>query len=472
MTAPTRPLSAPERALWLLDQACCLNGVQVAAGRGPLTPALVRLGLDRAQARHPLWRAHVEGGDARPRFVAGSPRPIPLRLVPRRGPRSWLGPVEEELNQRFAVDDDPLFRAVLVGPDGAEGTGGAAQEWELVISHHHCMADALSIIHRFAEILDDAAAELAGRPPPLPLGSRPLQPALSDLLPPRGLRRLGDMNSFLGRQIAARARGLRKLPLDAQAPPQERRTHLLPGELAPAETEALRRRCRQEGTTVNGLLCAALLGAAALDLEGPGALDGPDGPGALAHLGCFSTVSLRGELRAPVGDDSGLFVSQATTFHGVGGGRDLWDLARELRGRLTEALARGEPLMTFPWLGLFIPGGDDPGPRFLRRVDLAAPAAVGVTNVGPLPIATRFGPFELTGLHIGLGAGTVVPLLLAVTTVSGRLFCNLLYIEPLIARPRAERVAARLLHLLRRAAGPAGPLPVASARELCDAGGA
>ena len=41
---------------------------------------------------------------------------------------------------------------------------------------------------------------------------------------------------------AARARGLRKLPLDAQAPPQERRTHLLPGELAPAETEALRRR--------------------------------------------------------------------------------------------------------------------------------------------------------------------------------------------------------------------------------------
>ncbi|MDW8282328.1 MAG: condensation domain-containing protein [Myxococcales bacterium] len=443
---PLRLLSAPERALWHLDRACCLNGVQVAHVRGPLQPEHLEEGLARVQDRHPPWRVHIEDQGAELRFVDGPRRPVPLRVVPRTEATAWLAHAEQELNAAFQPEDHPLFRVTLVA---------GAQESEIIVSHHHVVADALSIVYRLAELLEHASARLTGRPSPLPLASLPLRPALGNLLRGRGPRRLLDMGSYLMRQAGARLRGARKLRYDAWAEPQARRTRLLHAVLEAPQAAALRARCHQEGTTVHGLLAAALLGALCAD------------PGTPAVLGCFSTVSLRGALREPVGTETGLFVSQATTYHALSAEGELWELARQVRRRLQQALGWGEPHMTFPWLGLLLPHGANPGPRLVRRLDLRVPAAVGITNAGQLPIPTHYGPLELTGLHLALGAGTVVPLLLGATGLGGRLLLNLLHVEPLLGRERALGVQRRLLALLRAAAGP-GPVPVALADQLCD----
>lgn len=434
-----------------MDQAVSCNGLQIAhvrgpslgPGKGPLDPAHLRVALDRLQARHPLLRVRILP-HPRAHFADDERAPIPLRVAPGA---PWLSEAEEALNRPFPPDQAPLWRATLVPcPDGEEG------EAVLILSHHHVLADARTAANQVRDLLRDASCLLAGEAPP-PLEPLPLTAPLAALLPRRGLSLLPAMNSYLLRSIKARLRGWpRKLALagtveGGMPSPAQRRTRLLHHVLPATETAALGDRARREGTTVQGALGAALLLAVARDMG----LERP------ATVGCFSTVSLRDELlpdpvHGPVGEAVGLYVSQVTTFHRLWGERPFWDLAREFRAALVRAKDTGEAYMTFPWLGLFIPGGPDPGPELVRRIDMAAPAAVGITNVGRLAVPTRYGPLRLHRLHIAIGAALVAPVVAGVTTLDGQLSCNLMYVEPLLSGERARALAGAMMGLLRAGA--------------------
>jgi hypothetical protein len=396
--------------------------------------------------------------------VTTGARPIPVRVVPRKGPDTWHEVAEEELNRPFAAGENPLWQAVLVRGDGDD------EEAELLLRVHHVLADATSAALCVREILADAAALLAGGPLPK-VESLPLRPALSELIPVGGPRMLTYMNSFLWRHLATKLRRPRKLRCDDIAVPGHRRSRFLHYRLSGEGTGALLLRCKQEKTTVHGALGAALLLALAADLDqGPALTVPPPRPSEKKEpegycLGCFSAVSLRDRLRVPLDGQVGLFASQATTIHTMHSGgpakeRDLWDLAREFRTRLREVIERGEPYMTFPSLGMFIPRGPDPLPGLVKRLDLGGPFTTGITNVGRLPGPARYGPLLLVGLHLAIGVAMIAPIVAAVTTLSPdaqggpaaspgeQLTCNLLYVEPLISRERAQAIGERWLGLL------------------------
>ena len=432
-----RELSPSERAVWLMDQAAPMNGVMMAHVRGPLRAQDLRAGLLRLQERHPLVRAHIEPGQ-RPRIVTTDARPIPLRTVRRQGGEDWRAEAEAEVNQPFSVGENPLFRAVLI--QGEKHNPG--DQSELLLTLHHVLCDATSGTLCIRQLLKDAAALSSGAPLPA-VEPLPLRPALSDLLAVGAPRMIAQVNSFVWRFLAARARGPRKLRFDAEAPPAGRRTRFVDYTLDPAQTAALSARCKQEGTTVQGVLCAALLLALSADLGDE------EGAAGRRPLGCFSAVGMRDRLSEQLGDEVGLFASQATTFHQVPPDRDLWDLGREVRSRLLHVIETGEPYMTFPWLGMFIPWGEDPLPGLLRRVDLRAPFATGITNTGRLPVPTRYGPLLLTRLHMIIGMTLIAPVLLGVTTLESAMSCNLLYAEPLVCRERALAIGERLMGHLR-----------------------
>ncbi|MSP60837.1 MAG: hypothetical protein EXR72_10940 [Myxococcales bacterium] len=437
-----RGLSAAERAVWLMDRAAPLNGVIVARIEGPLDTAGVRAGLARLQRRHPLLRAHV-GGDLRaPRFVdpgATAATPVALRVLRRRSDQHWEEVAEEELNLPFDPHGAPLMRAALLEGDGAH---------DLVLAHHHMISDALSAVSQVRELLECAAGLAPGEEP-----SFPLRPAMNDLFPAagRGVGRLGALGSFVwqqaGRTLAARPR---RLAVDEQVAPAARKSRVLHHALTEGETASLAARARKESTTVQGALQAALLLAAGDDLQGgadrtAGSTAGEES----VHLGCFSGVNLRDQLTPSVGEEVGLYVSQATTFLRVDPQRALWDLAREAKARLDAALARGEPYVTFPLLGLFVPSGSDPLPGLVRRIDQAIPAGLGITNIGRLGLPERYGALSLDRLHFAIGLALVAPLAMAVCTFRGRLSFNVVYVEPLLGRARAvaiaEGVRARLV---------------------------
>jgi len=397
-----RPLAPSERALWLLGRAAPANGVLVAEARG-LDEGALRDGLGRAQRRHPLLRAGVDG-DA---FVE-SDAPIPLSIA--RGDPTAIA--EEELNRRFDEAARPLVRATLVD----RGDGRCA----LVICAHHLVCDAQSVIAIALEALAPVDEPLAPAPP------------VDQLRPPeaRGARRWLKLHNQLWRHAWRKVARARKLPLDGLAPLAERRTRLRPHALTVEETDALAARCRAEGTTVHGALAAALLAAAHAQI----------GPGRAATVGCWSAVDLRARLARPVGGAIGVYVSQATTFHRLRPNGDFWRLARDARNQLAKRIAAGEPWFTFPELGLLVPRGASPVEKFARRVDLASPAAVGVTNLGRLA-APREGRFTVERLQLAVGIAPVTPLALAAATFRGALGWTLLSVEPLVSPARADAIA-------------------------------
>lgn len=457
-TPLSRPLSPTERAFWLLDRGTRFNGVQVASLRGPVDEPQLCAALPRVQARHPLLRVRVIGGDRAPWFTTEGAGPLPVRVVPRRSDRTWTEVVEEELNRPFDPDGDHLSRFVLVkGRD----------RHELLFAHHHVTADALSGVYAVRDLLVELAALVSVEPPgivhsvhpahsgspvesgalpaPIPGASFPLRPPLAELLPDaaRGWSRFKAMHFFFRKYVLAwPLRRARKLPLEVAAPPEERRNRLVHLELSPDETGALAAQARAQGTTVHATLCAALLLAAGeVAYEGTGS--------DRITTGCFTAVNLRDQLREPLGEEMGLYISQVTTFHQIAPPPPLWELARDIKAQLQKTLAHGEQHLTLPMIGMFIPGGDDPGPQFIRRFDGGSPAALGVTNLARLPIPQRYGPLSLDNYQITVGLSVVGQLLGAVTTFAGTLNLNLIYVEPLVSEARARAIATATLRRLR-----------------------
>lgn len=434
-----------ERAFVLLDRGTRWNGVQVVTLRGPVSEELLRAGLLRMQARHPFMRARLLGSagaavdpdDSRLR-ISDTGGPLPIATLRRQSDAHWQSVVETELNEPFDLSRDYLTRVtLLLGPSRSE----------LILSHHHVTGDALSIVFAVRDLLTEMAAMATGEPLPMP-ESLPILPTLGELLPAesRGfVRRYRHMNAFFEKNIIGRAaRRAQKLPHEQEVPPQQRRNSLLHRALAPEETQALVSRCRAEGCSVHGTLCAALLLATADE-----AFTARLHSGTPTTLGCWSAVSLRDQLEPPVGEAMGLFISQVTTFHDLVPPPSLFALAREVKSQLGRTLAQGEQYVTMPMIGLFVPWGKNASARFIERFDGASAAALGVTNVQRLPIPSSYGPFTLENYQITVGLSVVGQLLGAVTTFADQLNFNLVFSEPLVSRARAERIVDGALRRLR-----------------------
>ena len=136
----------------------------------------------------------------------------------------------------------------------------------------------------------------------------------------------------------------------------------------------------------------------------------------------------------------GLYISQVTPFHQVVPMPSLWQLAREVKEQLSKTLDSGEQYLTMPLIGMFIPPGRDPGPRFIRTFDGGSPAAIGVTNIARLPIPSDYGALQIENYQIAVGLSVVGQLLGAVTTFAGTLNLNLIYVEPLVSTARATQI--------------------------------
>jgi Phthiocerol/phthiodiolone dimycocerosyl transferase C-terminus len=420
-----RALSKVEEAFWLLDRSTSFNGVNTSFLRGPIEAEHVRKALEWVQARHELLRVAIRDAG----FVTVEAA-VPLRVVVGQG---WQECEREEINARYQ-EGELLWRAVWV-PNPAQS--GAADGGALIISHQHVICDAQSAVLMARDIVNALGAIVEGRPlpPPQPL---PMRAALTDLVKPGFIEKLGAMNAFFFRNLVLH--GLlpaRKLTNQLVNFPDRRLgvVHLLVNE---EETARLAERCKAEETSVQGGLCAALLLAAAEDLG----LDHP------AWLGCFSAVSLHE--RAGVRDDMGIYISQVTTYHKVAKATNLWDLAREVKRDLQRALRTGEQLVTIPMIGMFIPRRGDKAARLAKKMDLASPATIGLSNIGRIELPRAAGPVSLERFHLAVGPSVVAPLAACAATLHGRLAMNLVYVEPLVPAERAKKLIERTYHHLQR----------------------
>ncbi len=437
MHSQERPLTDVERAAWLIDQVSPLKFVTAAHVVGDLGEAALRQALDAVQARHPLLRVGIAPGSP-PRY-RHTARPLELRVVPRVDDETWRAEVDREREAPMDVEGGPLVRVVLVW---------SPERSEILATSHHVMSDGMTAICLIRDVLDAAGRWLEGKDHRLaPLPPRPGVDALLSR-EVRGWRGLRRAIPYALQQLLTLLRRPQKLAEERQIALDRRRSRTRHVVFEPAFTTNLQGRCRAERTTVHGALAAAALLSVHAHLR-----RGQD-PDATALLGCCTPVNLRQELEPPLGDEIGLFVGPVVSFHEVGGAREFWALAREVRDAVHGARSQHGPATALVTQCLLLPRLATP--RFAAQL-LYHPlfGAIAVTNLGSPAIARQYGPLTLEKLHVNPTSNPFGSLLsLAVTTVHGRMAVNFNYNEGVVGENTIDALMADVCGRLQRGMEP------------------
>jgi hypothetical protein len=430
-----RRLIPIEQSKEILNRRLGASNVLVASRvRGPLTPELLRRGLDLLQRRHPRLRSTIEGPDEDLHFRDDQAAPIPLRVGRYSDDARAEASELEELNR--PIDSRAcLLRATLLLPEDE------SRPRRLILLSHHAAVDGYSLV----ELLEDlvhycgrlhAAATLPGAE----VEPLRLLPSAHDMMPAdlKGLK--GRVGTWIhARRARARLRGFRArtLPIERLVPLRERTSGAVRRLLCEEHVRALKTRCEESGASMHGVLSAALLFAAALRMPAPGPGDG-------IPVVCRSSVSLRQKVQPAVGrKDLGLLASFLLSYHRIRAETTLDSIAAEVLEQL--------------WLGYRNRDMFRGLQGNMKNTDAAMrgniPVTVFVTNLGEPGIDVEHGPFrieEVDGLPAGAAFAGVLGL--ASVTVNDRLSLGFFFSRPSLSDATVAAIADDTIACLVRAA--------------------
>lgn len=403
-------LGASERFFVRVRAFTPINVTRVVALSTPPSPTAIQRALSALAARHPLLRAAVAEG-TRPAFAHDSAAPITLTVVERRSEDHFQRVLEQVLNTPLAAQNGRLFAFFYVYTPGA-------QRAELILAGEHSACDGISMNQLSAELL-----QLAARGTPVQV--KPVLPVLEDMLHsyPMSAQLTGVGSSLL--RLARIALSRRRH--EQRATP--RTTAYAHVSFTRAETEALLARARSEGTSLTGLLMAALLST--LRAQRP----------ELPRLALSVPINLRPRLARPglSAENLGNYTSAAYLTSDARDG--LWDLARTLKAELDRE-ATGERLLASVPL-VYRAGG------LLVRQNARPLAHAMLSNSGQVPLRADYETFRAVGFYSASSAPMLsADLAVFCNTFDGRLTLNFLFAEEVMSRTTATELGAALQRTL------------------------
>lgn len=359
-----RALDPGERFIWLLDRISCANFVVMADLSGsPLSEDGLRRGLDRLQANHPLLRANVAED---PRGTVAFHRlegvGIPL-TVEVRDEDDWHEPIQAEFDAPFTDPALPLARCHLLTLPGRS---------VLSLTFHHVIGDGRSAVTLIKELLRYCLRGVESDAP------RDVPPPMHSLFPPEF--QWGDHPAKAEALIQQMREELLRngtpadLPFLAHREPS-RDPRLSVIRLDASRGRNLQARCRAEGASVHGAVCAAHL-IATHRLFGQANAE-------TLYLMCPA------DLRPYLVSDMSERLSYCATFlrstYRVDSQLPVWPLAREIGADLRRRLQRGDGHMAYASLPLDRIRSSGPGfDAFLAQVE-RLPAGSNISNIGRVP---------------------------------------------------------------------------------------
>jgi Condensation domain len=402
-----RTLGAHEHFLWLLDQIEPVHFSVSALVEGETTVEEWHAALSAVQGRHALFHASIRI-DSRgiPYFRDEPGKPIPLRLVEGEALAQLDREVAREIATPFPVGAAPLIRAVLLHEK---------HRCIIILVAHHSIADGISLVYAIRDLLQ----ALSGKA----LNTLPLPPSheeslgITDGIADEGID-VEAGNAFAKTTAPRNPKYLESVP--------HVESRLLTREL----TENLRNRAREEGTSIQAALAAAVM-LAVKELV-PGAdqacphVEGPVSTRNLLHRGEESVLLTDGGLLD-------MSLPEPASF---------WELARQAKESLflMQSLdlirERRRPLhQVFAAL---------PSPE--EAVQLALQtfnADFALSNLGAVPLESQYGRLRLETLW---GPGMLLGAFedqnfIGVATMNGRLsflYCSHAPIAQLL--PTMERI--------------------------------
>jgi len=414
-----RKLGRVEQAMEILNRcAKTWNVVTISRIKGPLSEEILKQALDLIQHRHPRLNSRIVGSLNNLRFQTEGTAKIALRVV-NLDNCQWQEVVHEELNEEIDSSKN-LLRAVLVHTLSEDHVS------YLITTVHHGVSDALSCVRLHSEILEYCHKIVSGDLMNS-VASLNALPPIEELLPiwTKGFSgRISGVLLFLRLGFQKIWNRPQTLGFEKYAPIAKRRCGIIHRQLDPELTQQLINRCRQENTTVQSALCAALLFTVAGKIAKGQRKD--------VRVSCLSYFDLRKRLEPAITDEHmGVLASSILGFHTIHINTSFWELARDVKQHLEAVTKHSDIFKMILMSKEFI--------KFFLAVPNEVSATVSVSNIGKVNIPKVYGSFELEEISYA-GSNSLYAGIFATnaSTFQGKMLLNFVFSQPSISQDTME----------------------------------
>ncbi|MBO1071878.1 MAG: alcohol acetyltransferase [Dolichospermum sp. DEX189] len=420
--AINRKLGQLEETMEILNQrAKTWNVVTISRIRGNIQETVLRQSLNIIQYRHPALNSHIINSRNSYYYQSKGTGKLPLQVVNIRESQEWEAIVNAEMNQ--VIDSSKyLLRVVLVKILNQQNIN------YLITTTHHAITDGLSSVQLHSEILTYCQKITEGKSLPIVTTLEPLPP-IEKLLPTW----TNSFKSKLGRVALLLNIALQKywnqpkaLRVEKYVPISQRRCEIIHRQLSEESTRQFIQQCRQENTTVQSALCAALMLTVSKQL----AKNHEDN----IPVSCLSYLDLRRRLQPEISTENmTVLAASLMKFYRITNNTSFWELARKVKHNLNEKIHQGE---IFQMIYLA---------KYLINFSLLFPnqvsPTVSVSNLGKVNIPHTYGELELEEISfVGSHALYAGMFIVHAATFQEKMTLNFVFSQPSLNQQTMERL--------------------------------
>lgn len=429
----TRELAAHEQAMETLNNlTASFHIVTISRIRGTLNQEVLRQALDMIQTRHPLLNARIVAKSKSFWFEPGTDK-IPLSVVNKQQIQQWEEVVIEELNQKINSDRN-LLRVTLINFEQDENI------CYLITTIHHAISDASSCIQLHSELLTNCQ-NIAEGTVQIKVNQVSQLPCFEKLIPISIQSFTGKIDNILyvlKLQLQLIRYHPKTLEFEKTVPIESRRCGWVYRELVPELTARLLEVCRQQKTTVQAALGAAMLFAVAKKTH----VSQKNNNYFTNYFSFRSSVNLRTRLQPQISNEYlGAIASAVITFHNLQKNHHFWDLARDIKINLEQNLANGD---AFRQVFLF----KKIMSSFLKNPYHSVVSAA-LTNIGCINIPQNYGQLELEQISFVPAQSAFGGIFAAaVSTFKEQMMLHFMFSQPAISTETVENLADEMISIL------------------------
>ena len=426
-----RKLAAHEQAMEILNNlAASFHIVTISRIKGIISEELLRQALDNTQSRHPLLNSKIVAKSNSFWFEDGADK-IPLSVVKKQQIQQWEEVIIKELNQKINSDKN-LLRVTLINFEEEENI------CYLITTIHHAIADASSCIELHSELLTNCQKISEGKVETI-INPLTQLPSINKFIP-KSLQgftaKIGNILYLLRFQFQLIRYKPATLNFEKKVPLESRSCGMVHKKLDSELTARLVEVCRQQKTTVQAALGAAMLFAVAKKTNLPHL------PRKNNYFSFSSSVSLRSRLQPQLNNEHlGAIASAVISFHNFGLNDNFWYLAQDIKYKLEKALANGDAFrQLFIFKTIMTP--------FLKNPYQSAISAA-LTNVGRINIPYNYGQLELEEINFIPAQSAFGGIFsAAVSTFRGKMLLNFMFSQPSISTETVENLASDMICII------------------------
>ncbi|MCX5982874.1 MAG: condensation domain-containing protein [Nostocales cyanobacterium LacPavin_0920_SED1_MAG_38_18] len=420
--AINRKLGQLEETMEILNQrAKTWNVVTISRIRGNIQETVLRQSLNIIQYRHPALNSHIINSRNSYYYQSKGTGKLPLQVVNIRESQEWEAIVNAEMNQ--VIDTSKyLLRVVLVKILNQQNIN------YLITTTHHAITDGLSSVQLHSEILTYCQKITEGKSLPIVTTLERLPP-IEKLLPTwtnSFKSKLGRVALLLNIAFQKYWNQPKALRVEKYVPISQRRCEIIHRQLSEESTRQFIQQCRQENTTVQSALCAALMLTVSKQL----AKNHEDN----IPVSCLSYLDLRRRLQPEISTENmTVLAASLMKFYRITNNTSFWELARKVKRNLNEKIHQGE---IFQMIYLA---------KHLINFSLLFPnqvsPTVSVSNLGKVNIPHTYGELELEEISfVGSHALYAGMFIVHAATFQEKMTLNFVFSQPSLNQQTMERL--------------------------------